>query len=213
MLHLKSGKKLKSDVLLWAAGRSGNTESLGLENLDLEPNRRGQLEVDENLRTKHKHVYAVGDVIGYPSLASAAYVQGRYAAMHLIEGREDRTALKDVPTGIYTSPEISSVGQTERELTEANVPYEVGQSMFKHLARAQIDGTPVGMLKLLFHRETREILGIHCFGPQRPARSCTSARRSWPSPKGRNTIDYFVNTTFNYPTMGGGVPGGRAQRL
>ena len=200
VLHLKSGKKLKSDVLLWAAGRSGNTESLGLENLDLEPNKRGQLEVDENLRTKHKHVYAVGDVIGYPSLASAAYVQGRYAAMHLIEGREDRTALKDVPTGIYTSPEISSVGQTERELTEANVPYEVGQSMFKHLARAQIDGTPVGMLKILFHRETREILGIHCFG--RSASEIVHIGQAiMAQPKGRNTIDYFVNTTFNYPTM------------
>ena len=200
VLHLKSGKKLKSDVLLWAVGRSGNTDDLGLDTIGLEPNKRGQLDVDENLRTKHENVYAVGDVIGYPSLASAAYVQGRYAAMHLIEGREDRTALKDIPTGIYTSPEISSVGKTERELTEANVPYEVGQSMFKHLARAQIHGTPVGMLKLLFHRETRELLGIHCFG-RNASEIVHIGQAIMAQPAGHNTIDYFVNTTFNYPTM------------
>ena len=200
VLHLRSGKKLKSDVLLWAAGRSGNTDDLGLDAIDLEPNKRGQLEVDENLRTKRPHVYAVGDVIGYPSLASAAYVQGRYAAMHLIEGKEDRTALRDIPTGIYTSPEISSVGKTERELTEANVPYEVGQSSFKHLARAQIHGQAVGMLKLLFHRETRELLGVHCFG--RSASEIVHIGQAvMTQPAGRNTIDYFVNTTFNYPTM------------
>ena len=200
VLHLKSGKKLKSDVLLWAAGRSGNTDDLGLDTIGLEPNKRGQLDVDENLRTKLPNVYAVGDVIGYPSLASAAYVQGRYAAMHLIEGREDRTALKDIPTGIYTSPEISSVGKTERELTEANIPYEVGQSSFKHLARAQIHGQAIGMLKLLFHRETREILGIHCFG--RSASEIVHIGQAiMAQPPGHNTIDYFVNTTFNYPTM------------
>ena len=200
VLHLKSGKKLKTDLLLWAAGRSGNTERLGLENLGLEPNNRGQIEVDDNLQTARPHVYAVGDVIGYPSLASAAYVQGRYAAMHMIEGTEDRTLLKDIPTGIYTSPEISSVGRTERELTEQNVPYEVGQSMFKSLARAQILGTPIGMLKLLFHRETREVLGVHCFG--RNASEIVhigQAVMSQPAPN--NTIDYFVKTTFNYPTM------------
>ena len=200
VLHLESGKKLKSDVLLWAAGRSGNTDDLGLDTIGLEPNSRGQLEVDENLRTALPNVYAVGDVIGYPSLASAAYVQGRYAAMHLIEGKEDRAALKDIPTGIYTSPEISSVGKTERELTAANVPYEVGQSSFKHLARAQIHGQAIGMLKLLFHRETREILGIHCFG--RSASEIVHIGQAvMAQPAGHNTIDYFVNTTFNYPTM------------
>ena len=200
VLSLESGKKLKSDVLLWAAGRSGNTDDLGLDSIGLEPNSRGQLEVDENLRTKLPNVYAVGDVIGFPSLASAAYVQGRYAAMHLIEGKEDRQALKDIPTGIYTSPEISSVGRTERELTEANVPYEVGQSSFKHLARAQIHGTPIGMLKLLFHRETREILGIHCFG-RNASEIVHIGQAIMAQPPGHNTIDYFVNTTFNYPTM------------
>jgi len=119
-------------------------------------------------------------VIGYPSLASAAYDQGRFAATHLLSGVCDHHLVDYIPTGIYTSPEISSVGRTERELTEARVPYEVGHAYFKSLARAQITGRTVGILKLLFQRDTLEILGIHCFGDQ-AARSSTSARRSWPS--------------------------------
>ena len=111
------------------------------------------------------HIYAVGDVIGFPSLASAAYDQGRFAIAHLLHGHSDQL-VGLIPTGIYTTPEISSLGHTERELTEQAVPYEVGHAFFKHLARAQITGQTVGMLKLLFHRETLEILGIHCFGDQ-----------------------------------------------
>ena len=200
VLHLKSGKKLKTDILLWAAGRQGNTDDLGLERLDIAPNSRGILEVNENLQTKHPTIYAVGDVIGYPSLASAAYVQGRYAAKHLIDGATDRSLLRDIPSGIYTSPEISSLGKTERELTEKGIPYEVGHSMFKHLARAQITGSPVGMLKILFHRDTLEILGIHCFG--RNASEIIHIGQAIMSQDNEaNTLEYFVNTTFNYPTM------------
>ncbi len=200
ILNLKSGKRLKTDLLLWAAGRTGNTNDLGLETLGIEPNSRGQIDVNENLQTSQPHIYAVGDVIGPPALASAAYVQGRYAAKHIIEGATDRTLLRDIPTGIYTSPEISSLGRTERELTEAGIPYEVGHSMFKSLARAQILGSTVGMLKILFHRETLELLGIHCFG--RNASEIIHIGQAIMNQDGAaNTLNYFVNTTFNYPTM------------
>ena len=200
VLHLKSGKKIKSDILLWANGRAGNAQDMGLEELGIVPNSRGQLDVNDDYQTALPHIYAVGDIIGYPSLASAAYDQGRFAATHLVSGNCDHRLVEDIPTGIYTSPEISSVGRTERELTEACVPYEVGQSSFKNLARAQITGRTVGVLKMLFHRETLEILGIHCFGDQ--AAEIVHIGQAIMSQKGAaNTLQYFVNTTFNYPTM------------
>src|SRR5262249_52035035 len=166
----------------------------------LEPNKRGQLEVNEFFQTKVPHVYAVGDVIGFPSLASAAYSQGRSAATHFVEGKLDHAPTKSIPTGIYTSPEISSLGFTERELTEAKIPYEVGHSQFKSLARAQITGQTVGMLKLLFNRETLEILGIHCFG-QNAAEIIHIGQAIMAQPGAANSLEYFLNTTFNYPTM------------
>lgn len=200
ILHLKSGKQLKTDVLLWANGRTGNSDEMGLDALGVVPDRRGNLPVNDNFQTAVPHIYAVGDVIGYPSLASAAYVQGRFAASHLVGEPCERAMVQDIPTGIYTSPEISSVGRTERELTEANVPYEVGQALFRSLARAQITGQTVGMLKLLFHRETKEILGVHCFGGSASEIvHIGQAIMSQPAPN--NTLMYFINTTFNYPTM------------
>lgn len=200
VVHLKSGKQLKSDILLWANGRSGNTEDLQLQNAGITPNRRGQIEVNENFQSSQTHIYAVGDVIGPPALASAAYVQGRFAALHLGNGTSDRFDMRMVPTGIYTSPEISSLGKTERELTEEKIPYEVGHSMFKSLARAQIMDQPVGMLKLLFHRQTLEILGIHCFGVN-ASEIIHIGQAIMSQPGEANSILYFVNTTFNYPTM------------
>ncbi|MBL8871788.1 MAG: Si-specific NAD(P)(+) transhydrogenase, partial [Planctomycetaceae bacterium] len=122
VLSLESGKQLKTDILLWANGRSGNTEDLGLEKIGVAPNRRGQIVVNENFQTACPNVYAVGDVIGFPSLASAAYMQGRAAATHFLGEVTSLLALQNVPTGIYTSPEISSIGKTERELTEAKIP-------------------------------------------------------------------------------------------
>ena len=201
ILTLKSGKKIKSEVLLWAQGRTGNTHDLGLENLGVKPDSRGLLKVDESYRLPEQpHVYAVGDVVGYPSLASASYDQGRFAAMHALHGESDFALVSQIPTGIYTSPEISSLGKTERELTAANVPYEVGHSLFRSLARAQITGNTVGMLKILFHRETHQILGIHCFGDQ--AAEIVHIGQAIMSQKGdANSVRYFVNTTFNYPTM------------
>jgi NAD(P) transhydrogenase len=200
VLHLKSGKQLKTDILFWAAGRTGNSEEMGLEAIGIQPNHRGQLEVNEHFQTSQKHIYAVGDVIGPPALASAAYTQGRYVAQHLINGHCDRALIADIPTGIFTSPEISSLGKTERDLTAAGVPYEVGQAMFKSLARAQITGQTVGMLKLLFHRETLQILGIHCFGAN-ASEIIHIGQAIMSQPGEQNSLNYFLNSTFNYPTM------------
>ena len=198
-MRMASGKKVKADAFLWAAGRSGNTQGLGLENIGLETNSRGQLEVDSEYRTAVENIYAVGDVIGWPALASAAYDQGRAAAAK-ISKPEDFRFVGSVPTGIYTIPEISSVGKTEHQLTEEKVPYEVGQAFFKNIARAQITGEGVGMLKILFHRDTLQLLGIHCFGDQ--AAEIVHIGQAIMEQKGEgNTLKYFVNTTFNYPTM------------
>ena len=231
VLHLKSGKRIRSEAFLWANGRTGNTDGLGLENIGITPNQRGQLEVDGSFLLKQNgmaksatgsaceppkqlnppatrgpdgaevlpNIYAVGDVIGWPSLASAAYDQGRFAASHYC-GDADYRLVRDVPTGIYTNPEISSVGKTERELTEAKVPYAAGKAMFKTLARAQITGQTVGMLKLLFHRDSRELLGIHCFG-ESAAEIVHIGQAIMSQPPPNNRIDYFIHTTFNYPTM------------
>ena len=199
ILHLESGKKLKADLLLWANGRTGNTRNLGLELIGLKPDGRGQLAINNNYQTAIPHIYAAGDVIGWPSLASAAYDQGRSAAGHLSASGVCRF-VDEVPTGIYTIPEISSLGKTEEELTDAAIPYEVGKAFFSRLARAQITGEVIGMLKILFHRDTLEVLGIHCFGDQ--ASEIVHIGQAVMKQKGEaNTLRYFLNTTFNYPTM------------
>jgi NAD(P) transhydrogenase len=199
ILHLKSGKKIKADALLWCNGRTGNTDKLGLENIGLKANGRGQVEVDQHYETSIPNIYAAGDVIGWPSLASAAYDQGRSAAGNAV-GNDSCRFVNDVPTGIYTIPEISSIGKNEQELTQEKIPYEVGKAFFKGMARAQISAEPVGMLKILFHRETLEILGVHCFGYQ--ASEIVHIGQAIMNQKGEaNTLKYFVNTTFNYPTM------------
>lgn len=200
IIHLQSGKKMKADCLLYANGRTGNTDKLNLGAVGLEADSRGQLKVNRNYQTDIEHIYAVGDVIGYPSLASAAYDQGRFVAQAITKGQAENYLVDDIPTGIYTIPEISSVGKTEQELTAAKVPYEVGRSSFKHLARAQIAGKDIGSLKILFHRETKEILGIHCFG-ERAAEIIHIGQAIMEQKGSANTIEYFVNTTFNYPTM------------
>jgi NAD(P) transhydrogenase len=200
VLHLESGKQLKTDILLWANGRTGNSDGMGLEPLGVKINTRGQIEVNQNLQTAVPHIYAVGDIIGPPALASAAYDQGRFAATHLTTGCGERDLIKAIPTGIYTSPEISSLGCTERELTADKVPYEIGRAMFKSLARAQITGRTVGMLKILFHRQTLKVLGIHCFGAN--ASEIIHIGQAVMSQTGEaNSLLYFINTTFNYPTM------------
>ncbi|MBN3560617.1 Si-specific NAD(P)(+) transhydrogenase [Aliamphritea spongicola] len=198
-LTLQSGKKVRADAFLWCNGRTGNTDMLKLENIGLQANGRGQIKVDEFYRTECEGIYACGDVIGWPALASAAIDQGRSASSDMLDA-DDFRFINDVPTGIYTIPEISSIGKTEEQLTEEKVPYDVGQAFFKDTARAQISGEPVGMLKILFHRETLQILGIHCFGDQ--SSEIVHIGQAIMNQKGEaNTINYFVNTTFNYPTM------------
>ncbi len=199
LMTLKSGKRIHADAFLWCNGRTGNTDALGLEKIGLAANGRGQLDVDDHYRTGCDGVYAAGDVVGWPSLASAALDQGRSAAADLLDA-EDFRYINEVPTGIYTIPEISSLGKTEEELTAECVPYEVGQAFFKDTARAQISGQTVGMLKLLFNRDTLEILGIHCFGDQ--ASEIVHIGQAIMAQEGEaNTLKYFINTTFNYPTM------------
>ena len=197
-VRTESGKRLRADILLYALGRTGNTDRLQLDKAGLEADGRGLVKVNARYQCSQEHIYAVGDMVGWPSLASAAYDQGRFAASHILDPKANLRLVENIPTGIYTSPEISSIGKTERELTEARVPYEVGHSFFRHLARAQILGETVGMLKLLFHSETLEILGVHCFGyAASEIIHIGQAVMAAPGSK----VDWFMNTTFNYPTM------------
>ena len=200
-VFLKSNKQIVSDILLWAEGRTGNSDNMGLENIGLETDERGSILINDAYQTlAQPHIYAVGDVVGFPSLASAAYDQGRFAATHLIFGECEQHLVEDIPTGIYTIPEISSIGLTEKELTAQKVPYEVGHAYFRHIARAQVTDRLTGMLKIIFHRETFEILGIHCFGSQ--ASEIIHIGQAIMAQEGKaNTLMYFINTTFNYPTM------------
>jgi len=199
VLHLESGRKIKSDLLLWANGRTGNSSELGLEAVGLEANSRGQISVNGHYQTAVPNIYAVGDIVGPPALASAAYVQGAHAVQHIIDPSVESHRQEMIPNGIYTIPEISSIGRSERELQEAHVPYEVGHCAFKNLARAQMTDERVGMLKIIFHAETLALLGIHCFGDG--ASEIVHIGQAVMSSKDLNNIRYFTNTTFNYPTM------------
>jgi NAD(P) transhydrogenase len=199
LLNLKSGRRIKSDLLLWANGRTGNTDGLNLEAVGIAPNQRGQIEVDEHFRTRVQGIYAAGDVIGPPALASAAYQQGSHVGSHILDASIKPPRRELTPSGIYTIPEISSVGRTERELQEAGVPYEIGHTHFKSLARAQMTNQRTGMLKILFNARTLEVLGVHCFGDN--ASEIVHIGQTVMASNDLNNLRYFVNTTFNYPTM------------
>jgi len=198
VLHLESGRKIKSDLLLWANGRTGNSDKLHLERIGLKANSRGQVEVNNHYQTSLPHIYAVGDIVGPPALASAAYVQGSHAVQHMLDPRIAPHSTATIPSGIYTIPEISSIGRSERELQEAKVPYEVGHCAFKNLARAQMTDERVGMLKVIFHAETMQVLGVHCFGDN--ASEIVHIGQTVMA-GANNDIRYFTQTTFNYPTM------------
>jgi NAD(P) transhydrogenase len=199
VLHLQSGRKIKSDLLLWANGRTGNSNDMNLEAIGLNVNLRGQIAVNRHYQTELPHIYAVGDLIGPPALASAAYVQGCHSVQHILDANIAPHSLDMIPSGIYTLPEISSVGKTERELQEARVPYEVGHTAFKSLARAQMTEANVGMLKILFNAETLAVLGVHCFGDG--ASEIVHIGQTVMASRELNNIRYFTTTTFNYPTM------------
>ena len=199
-VYLKSNKEIRTDYLLWTQGRTGNSDNMGLENLGIKTDAKGSIVVNKNNQTDVPNIYAVGDIVGFPNLASASYDQGRFAATHIAFGKCEHQLVEFIPTGIYTIPEISSVGYTEEQLTKEKIPYEVGHSFFKHLARAQITGRTTGMLKILFHRDSLKILGVHCFG--HGAAEIIHIGQAIMSQKGEgNTLMYFINTTFNYPTM------------
>ncbi|MBL8205573.1 MAG: Si-specific NAD(P)(+) transhydrogenase [Blastocatellia bacterium] len=193
---LESKKKIAGDALLYSIGRQGNVDGLHLEAAGLEADSRGRITVDDEYRTAQRHIFAVGDVIGFPSLASVSMEQGRMAACHAfnVPAKTDPGAY---PYGIYTIPEISFVGKTEEQLTDEDVPYEVGLAYYREIARGQIRGDTTGRLKLIFHRETREILGVHIIGEG--ASELLHIGQAVMTLKG--TVDYFINTVFNFPTL------------
>ncbi len=193
---LESGKKIPADAVMYSAGRQGLTDELALENAGLTADARGRIAVDEHYRTQVPHIYAVGDVIGYPALAATAMEQGRAAAYHAFgEPVGGMDALQ--PIGIYTIPEISFVGRTEDQLTEECVPFEVGVARYRELARGQIIGDAHGMLKLLVSPVDRKLLGVHCFGS-----GATELIHIGQSVMGcGGTVDYLVDAVFNYPTL------------
>jgi NAD(P) transhydrogenase len=193
---LASGKTIAADAVMYSAGRVGATDGLGLEAVGISVDPRGRIPVDAHYRTSVPHIYAVGDVIGFPALASTSMEQGRLAAYHAFG--EPTSALGALmPIGIYTIPEISYVGRTEVELTSAAIPYEVGVSRHRELARGQIAGDSSGMLKLLVSSEDRKVLGVHIFG----AGATESVHIGQAVMGCGGTVDYLVDTVFNYPTL------------
>jgi NAD(P) transhydrogenase len=193
---LASGKRIAADTVMYSAGRQGTAGELELENAGLAADARGRIAVDENYRTSVEHIYAVGDVIGFPALASTSMEQGRLAAHHAC-GEPARSMNQLQPIGIYTIPEISFVGRTEDELTDNSVPFEVGISRYRELARGQIIGDSYGMLKMLVSPEDRKILGVHVFGT-----GATELVHIGQTVMGcGGTVDYLVDAVFNYPTL------------
>jgi NAD(P) transhydrogenase len=196
LTFLESGKKIASRAVMYSAGRQGATESLGLEKAALEADERGRISVESTFQTSVDNIYAVGDVIGFPSLAASSAEQGRLAARHAF-GLEVSSIAKLLPVGIYTIPEVSFVGKTEEELTEQAIPYEVGISRYRELARGQIVGDSYGMLKLLVSPDDHKLLGVHVFGT-----SATEVVHIGQAVMGTGgTIDFLMESVFNYPTL------------
>ncbi len=195
-IHLVSGKQMTADKVLYSIGRTGATNRLNLPAAGIQADERGRIKVNAFYQTDAPHIYAVGDVIGFPSLASVSMEQGRLATCHAF-GVETNSMPQLFPYGIYTIPEISTVGQTEEQLTEAGVPYEVGKAHYREIARGQIIGDNTGMLKLIFHAESRALLGVHILGEG--ASELIHIGQAVLAFNG--TVDYFVNTAFNYPTL------------
>jgi NAD(P) transhydrogenase len=194
--NLRSGKKIPADTVMYSAGRQGSTGELNLAAAGLGADKRGRIAVDEFFRTEVPHIYAVGDVIGFPALAATSMEQGRLAALHAC-GEPVHTAQQLQPIGIYSVPEISFIGRTEDQLTAACVPFEVGVSRYRELARGQIIGDSYGVLKLLVSPEDRSLLGVHVFGT-----GATELVHIGQAVMGcGGTIDYLVDAVFNYPTL------------
>ena len=196
VVTLESGKRIVSDMVLFSVGRVAATDALNLSAAGLAGDARGRIKVDERFRTAVPHIFAAGDVIGYPSLAATSSEQGRLAACHAF-GVEAGPMARHFPIGIYSIPEISMVGAPEHELTAHKVPYETGVARYREIARGQILGDDSGMFKMLFHREDRRLLGIHCIGS-----GATELIHVGQAVLGLGGgLDYFLQTVFNYPTL------------
>ena len=195
-INLASGKQIITEKALYTIGRTGATDALSLSAAGLSSDERGRIQVDSAYQTEVPHVYAVGDVIGFPALASTSAEQGRMAACHAF-GVKVNTFPELFPFGIYTIPEISMVGRNEDDLTEQGVPYEVGKAPYREIARGQILGDSTGVLKLIFHLETRKLLGVHIIG--KGASELVHIGQAVMAHGGK--VDYFVDTVFNYPTL------------
>jgi NAD(P) transhydrogenase len=193
---LESNKKVPGDALLYAVGRQGAVDELNLQAAGLTSDNRGRIAVNENYQTTQPNIYAVGDVIGFPSLASVSMEQGRIAVSHAL-GKPFSSNPNYYPFGIYTIPEISFIGKTEEQLTDEDVPYEVGVAYYREIARGQIRGDTTGRLKLIFNRDTLELLGVHIIGEG--ASELLHIGQAVLILKGK--VDYFVDTVFNYPTL------------
>ena len=195
-IHLASGKQIITEKALYSIGRTGATQELNLEAAGLAADDRGRLKVNSSYQTEVPHIYAVGDVIGFPSLAATSMMQGRLAACDAF-GVESESLPELFPYGIYAIPEISTVGANEEELTEQGIPYEIGKAQYREIARGQIIGDQTGLLKLIFHLETRKLLGVHIIGES--ASELIHIGQAVLAFGG--TVDYFVDTVFNYPTL------------
>ncbi len=193
---LQQAKPIETTTLMYAIGRVGATRGLNLEQVGLIPDSRGRLAVNEHFQTAIPHIYAAGDIIGFPALASTSMQQGRHAACHAF-GQPDRTDTALLPYGIYSIPEISMVGRTQEDLAKADIPFGIGVARYREIARGQIIGDETGMLKLLFHRHTRELLGVHIIGEG--ATELIHVGQAVIAYRGK--IDYFIDTVFNYPTL------------
>jgi NAD(P) transhydrogenase len=195
--NLESKKRITGNALLYAVGRQGNVGELNLAAAGIEADSRGRIPVDKDYRTKQSNIWAVGDVIGFPSLASVSMEQGRIAVARMFNDDSIHTNPSVYPYGIYTIPEISFIGKTEEQLTDEDVPYEVGVAYYREIARGQIRGDTTGRLKLIFHRETKALLGVHIIGEG--AAELVHIGQAVMTLNG--TVDYFIETVFNYPTL------------
>ena len=196
-VKLKSGTEVSVGSLLAATGRTGNTDQLGLENIDLAPNKRGQLNVNENYQTDQPHIYAAGDVIGFPALASTSMEQARLAMVHAFDLKYKKGLANILPYGIYTIPECSMAGETEESLTAKQIPYVAGKALYAANARGQIIGDERGFVKLLFHRQSRKLLGVHVIGELASEIVHTGLMAMLMEA----TTDLLIQTCFNYPTL------------
>ncbi len=196
LIHLKSGKKILSELAILCAGRKGATENLNLEKVNVNLDDRGRIIVDRKFRSSSKNIFAAGDVIGFPSLAATSFEQGRLASLYMFKNNINLMS-PNFPVGIYSIPEVSMVGKNENQLIEENTPYETGIARYKEISRGNILDDKVGVLKLIVHRDTKQILGVHILGTN--ATELIHIGQCAIELEGR--LEYFLNSVFNYPTL------------